>query len=222
MGLPDVVYLVRSGHQNEELRHSLRSLANLPHGRVWLAGFQPRWTAEVGRIEVDQTAGKWANQQANLHAAASHPDVSDPFVLFNDDFFVMQPLEAVPVWHRGPFREIAPRYEGRPGEYPRRIRATAAELGGDALSYDAIHVPMTLVKQQILDTLEDLADGLLFRSVHGNRWRIGGSRHRDVKIARSKVLAEGPLTSTTGRSFRTLPVGKQIRQMFPDPGRYET
>ena len=34
----DLVYLVRPGEQNEELRWSLRSLVNLPHERVFEVG----------------------------------------------------------------------------------------------------------------------------------------------------------------------------------------
>jgi hypothetical protein len=33
---PDVVYVVRPGEKNEELRDSLRSLAHLPHGKGWV------------------------------------------------------------------------------------------------------------------------------------------------------------------------------------------
>jgi hypothetical protein len=49
--LPDVVYVVRPGNRNEELRYSLRSIAaHLPHRRVWLAGFCPSWVRNISFI----------------------------------------------------------------------------------------------------------------------------------------------------------------------------
>lgn len=218
---PDIVYLVRRGDANDELRYSLRSLTNLPHGQVWLAGHQPRWTRNVGRIPVRQSRGKWPNQEANIRAACLHPDVSDPFVMFNDDFFVIEPLDRVPVWHRGPIGERLDKYASRTDEYPARMRATADYLGVDALAYDAIHIPMTFHKQPLLDVLDTIPDGVLFRSVYGNRQQIGGTKHRDVKVARSRTVPAGPLVSTSDGSFRRLPVGRHIRNLFPDPGPYE-
>ncbi|MFF3129757.1 hypothetical protein ACFVRD_48125 [Streptomyces sp. NPDC057908] len=52
---PDIVYVVRPWNQNEQLRYSLRTLANLPHRRVWIAGYCPTWVGpDVGRIPVAQ------------------------------------------------------------------------------------------------------------------------------------------------------------------------
>jgi hypothetical protein len=219
VGLPDVVYLLRNGDQNEELRYSLRSLTNLPHRRVWLAGFQPSWTTNVERIPVRQRHGKWDNQQNNLLAACTHPDLSERFVLFNDDFFVVHPILAVPVLHRGPFSSIVDRYRTRGDEYGRRMRATVDLLGLDALAYDAIHVPMTFGKTELGGMLDDLPDGLLFRSVYGNRLAVGGVKHRDVK-SRHRI-GDGPFASTSDGAFKRRPAGKALRAMFPSPSPYE-
>jgi hypothetical protein len=217
--LSDVVYLVRSGDRNEELRYSLRSLTNLPHRKVWLAGFQPSWTVNVGRIPVTQRRGKWDNQEANIRAACLHPDVSDPFILFNDDFFVMQPTETVPVLHRGTFAENAPRYVRRNDEYGRRMKNTHRLLGDDALVYDAIHVPMTFHKRPLLDAL-GVCRRMLFRSVYGNREQVGGTLSRDCKI-RGSNLPDRPFVSTSDGMFSRKPAGKQIRGRFTERSMYE-
>ena len=36
--MKDIVYFVKDTDTNEELRYSLRSLANFPHGKVWFYG----------------------------------------------------------------------------------------------------------------------------------------------------------------------------------------
>ena len=218
---PDVVYLVRPGNDNEELRYSLRSLNNLPHRRVWLAGHQPPWTRNVGRIPVAQDGGKWDNQHANLTAACSHPDVADQLVLFNDDFFVTDPLDQVPVLHRGPFGDLERTYLNRYGEYARRMVATARILGRDALAYDAIHTPLPIVKRLMSAVLDGLDPWMLFRSVYANRNHLGGGQADDVKVTGMRAGMNRPLTSTSDRSFARGEVGRQLRAQFPHRSRYE-
>jgi hypothetical protein len=219
MGLPDIVYLC-GPRVGEELRYSLRSLVNLPHRRVWLAGYIPKWVRDVGAIPTKQKPGaKWVNQQANLLAAVTHPEVSERFVLFNDDFFVMRPIDEVPVMHRGPFAGLLDKYRQRRSEYARRITATCDLLGEEALCYDVIHTPLPMVKLQAKITVESMPDGLLFRSVYGNDWQVGGIEHADVKA--HQKMPDGPFVSTSDQAFNTKQVGKHIRAAFPDPSPHE-
>src|SRR5688572_14976620 len=100
----DIVFPIRASGRTDELRYSLRSLVNLPHDRVWIAGHRPEWVSkEVGHIAVHQLGGttKYERSLANLLAACSHPEVSDEFVRFDDDFFVMVPMDRVPLLHQG-------------------------------------------------------------------------------------------------------------------------
>ena len=70
---PDIVYVVRPGERNEELRYSLRSLSNLPHGRVWIAGYMPKWVTGVEHIPSPAKPGSHVHAKANLRAACQHP-----------------------------------------------------------------------------------------------------------------------------------------------------
>ena len=222
MGLPDVVYLC-GPRVGDELRYSLRSLVNLPHRQVWLAGHIPKWVRDVGTIPVKQhPAKKWHNQNANLLAAASHPEVSERFVLFNDDFFVMEPVDEVPVWHRGPFTDalLARFASPRSGNYGHRMRETADLIGRDQYSYE-LHVPLPMVKWKTKITVESMPEDLLFRSIYGSDWQIGGVEHEDVKVKADDRRPDGPFVSTSDTSFRSRPVGKRIRRQFREPGRYE-
>jgi hypothetical protein len=215
----DVVYLVKRSRNNEELRYSLRSLKHLPHGRVWIVGHRQPWLTNVRHIPVEQTpAQKWTSQVANLRAACLHPEVSDPFVMFNDDFFVMQPVAKVPALHGGP---MAANVTHRNSEWSRRFRETAAYIGPDALAYDGIHTPMTFHKRQMLAVLDEIGTRLLFRSVYGNRHCVGGEQIVNTKISDDAEPEDRMLLSTSDRSFKHYPVGKHIRAAFPDPSPYE-
>ena len=221
MAAPDVVYLVRPGDLNDELRWSLRSLANLPHRRVWIAGFQPSWTCNVGRIKVPQTLGKWDNQQRTIRAVCDVAEVSERFVLFNDDFFVVEPLARLPVLHRGTLGAFSDRSAARGDEYGRRIRATLKYLGPDALSYDGLHVPMTFNRRRLAPIIDKSPPGVLFRSVYGNKAAVGGREHSDVKVSRNTSRYPSPFVSTSDGAFKRRPVGEWIRGMFPEPSPYE-
>src|SRR4029079_15582575 len=97
--LRDIVYPVRRGDWNLELRYSLRSLVNLPHARVILVGYVPSWAnPDIGLIRDQGKEAPWhASAMHLLYAMDQIRDLSDPLYLFNDDFYVMQPTDQIPI-----------------------------------------------------------------------------------------------------------------------------
>ena len=89
----DIVYFVKDTQVNEELRHSLRSLKNFPHNKVWFYGGCPDGLKPDYHIEVEQDQPtKWQNIFKMFKLACSNKDITKNFWLFNDDFFVMKPI----------------------------------------------------------------------------------------------------------------------------------
>lgn len=230
MSAPDVVYVVRVGDKDEELRYSLRSLANLPHGSVWIAGGRPRFLDldAVGHIEVHERPGGHRHAKAALRAACLHPDVSEEFYYFNDDFFVMAPISEWVVMHRGPLADhIASK--SMLSAYTRASVKTADILrqrGIDApLMYD-LHAPLLVTKAGMLECL-DIAkhanDPLLQeRTLFGNLFGVGGEKRRNYKVGRdARGWQSWPFTSTNDNTFRAAPIGEFIRSKFPDRSVYE-
>ncbi|WP_413808114.1 hypothetical protein [Streptomyces sp. OE57] len=232
MGDFDIVVPVREGAANEALRYALRSWAvNLPHRRVWLVGYRPPWATGVEHIPTHQAGNtKYRNTTLAMRAACEHPDVSDTFLAVNDDFFVMRRQESMPVFHRGPVREVESYYATRGnGSYLRGLRETRdllASLGHeDPLSYE-LHVPLPVTKRGMLAALEIGAhlDVLHKRSMYGNLAGIGGTRMRDVKVLQRAPSfdREAAFLSTMPDSFTNGHVGRFIRETFRRPGPYET
>jgi len=223
---PDIVYVVRTGEKNEELRYSLRSLRNLPHAKVWIAGHCPKWVSEtVGRIPVVSRIRGHQHAKANLRAACLHPEVSEQFVYMNDDFFVMHPMDSLPVMHRGTIAEVV-RNRSMASSYTRSLDKTRRLLMDqgiqEPLMYD-LHAPMLVTKAGMLEALE-LADSDLLheRTLFGNLNHVGGERHPNHKIRRRDSGWESwPFLSTNDPGFASLPVGKHIRSAFPEMGPYE-
>jgi hypothetical protein len=222
---PDIVYVVRPGELNEELRYSLRSLRNLPHGKVWISGYCPSWVKDVGVIKVPRQPGPHQTTKANLRAACEHPEVSEEFVYFNDDFYVMQPMERMPVMHRGSIEEAMK--SGMARSYTRAMKATCdvlTEKGiAKPLCYE-LHAPTLVTKTGMLQAL-DLCHYPMVqeRSLYGNLAGIGGERARNFKVYHGDYGWKAwPFLSSNDSSFNRQPVGEHIRATFPSRCPYET
>jgi len=229
MSAPDVVYVCRPGDDNEELRYSLRSLRNLPHGKVWIAGYCPTWvSAEVERIAVPARASKHDHALASLIAAMDHPEVSDPFLMMNDDFYIMREMEKVPVLHNGPLDQVIE--DHAKGSSYREAMENTAELlrKTDALElygYE-IHAPMEFEKigLGLALSLGAKVSRFQYRTAYANMMLLGGIQCSDVKVYRQTKGHEyrnWSLLSTSDRTFKFHPVGRYIREQFSEVSPYE-
>lgn len=90
----DLVYIVREGEENEDLRYSLRSIEKFVNcNKIWIVGYKPSWVQNVEYIHTEQNQGKWKNSVNNIIAACKNKEVSDDFILMNDDFFAIKPIK---------------------------------------------------------------------------------------------------------------------------------
>ncbi len=234
----DVIYPYRRSGDGSELKFSLRSLRNVPHDNVWVVGEQERWfSKEVRFIRRQQSSSKWQNARENIIAAAKHPDISEDFILMNDDFFVMSPIPKVPTLHRGPIDDFveARKKAGKVSGYVMGLVETKAllEWAGctDTLYSYSLHVPFVFNKTKLLTSLDYLRsirpaampNCFHLRTWYGNYWQIGGTQMRDVKINSYKTsVPDGPFLSTDNASFTTRSVVRErIVSTFPDRSPYE-
>jgi len=231
--MADVVYVVRPGDRNEELRYSLRSLQNLlpQPSQVVIAGYKPEWVQNVLYLPVPRHWDKHRSSTQNLREACLSEAVSDPFWFWNDDQFAMQP-HTLEVHHRGPVADTLRYYRNayvNGSLYIRGMQRTADLLEQDGyefpLCYDAIHVPLLVHKGPMLETIRRGSGIRAFHKMtyYGNLSAIGGTYHDDVKV-RPGVLRDfrnSPLLSTSDEVFGTHEVGTYIRESFPSASVYE-
>lgn len=222
---PDVVYVARRGQQNEELRYSLRSLQNLPHGKVWIFGHAPSWVTEAKLVHVAARHSGPRGAKTNLLAALNHPDVSEEFYYFNDDFFVMQPFDQLPVLHRGPLSHAigSRKYTSSYTLGLSKVAKALAKRGiTEPLMYD-LHAPMLVTKTGMAEALSLCQANMQERTMYGNLHALGGELARNYKARRSEQGWQSwPLLSTNDETFRTHAFGVHIRNRFPDRSEYET
>lgn len=223
----DIVYFVRECTSNEELRYSLRSLKNFPHRYVWIYGGCPDYIKPDFYVHVDQSEhNKWLNVNKMLRMACSNSKITKSFWLFNDDFFVMQPVEKPTNHYHGDLYKRIVQLEDKFGnitEYSQLLRDCCKELeslGASTLNY-TLHTPM-LFNRSKAKQLFKVSDFHGFRSLYANYFKIGGTDIKDNKITSlDKKYVSGTYLSTHENSFANGEVGKQIREMFPDRCKYE-
>jgi hypothetical protein len=220
----EIAYVVKVSEHNEELRYSLRSLANVPHGEVTIVGYCPSWVTGVRHLPVEQDGDKFTNIARQLDVLGQYGP--DEFALFNDDFFCMSPVAGMPpVEHRGGLLDLA-RSANRGGQYGAMLRRTAAVLMAvgypDPLAY-TLHKPMIMNRRLLRAALEfrHVDPSLSWRSMYGNLAELGGTFVEDVKVHGPDPLPVGAWWSTNDGSFRYHKVGAAIRRAFPEPSQYE-
>lgn len=226
----DVVYLNKEG-ENEELRYSLRTLRNVKHGHVWIFGGCPSWvdTDLVRHERRVQKASAYSSTRAHIAAACKNSNVSDPFMVWNDDFYAMEIIGDVPIMHRGTLAHALERFGGLKTGWAKGMRQTAAMLRTvrgeeEHFCYD-FHAPLIIYKDQMLEALE-LAkevktDAVHLRTLYGNLDPIGGVEIEDVKMTRRNApFPTGPWLSSGDDTFRST-IEPVLRYLFPEPCTYE-
>lgn len=226
--MKDVVYVNRDG-ENPELRYSLRSLANLRHGQVWVFGGAPVWlnTERVRYQPRPQKVSAYMSTRAHIAAACDNDEVSDPFTLWNDDFYAMRQTIILPV-HRGPLEDLVTRFGQNKTPWVKGLHEAAAILKAegvsDPVSYDTHH-PLVVHKEAMQVALDIVkrakSDSIHLRTIYGNIAGIGGTLVEDCKLMRrTDPFPSGPWLSSGDGTFRST-IEPVLRYTFPIPGPYE-
>ena len=223
----DYVYICRSG-DNDELRYSLRSIEkNMPKGRVWVVGHRPIWY--IGDfIPVDDIGGKFDNIVNCIKTVSENNDISDNFILMNDDFFALNPIDKLKNYHGGLLENKIARYKElrMAPKYIRLLELTLKQLKengiGNPIDYD-IHVPIIMNKTILKDAIN-----LAFfpRSAYGNLAKLEAIKIIDVKIYSNgeKInwhkIINNDFVSTEDNSFISLK-NNILDKMFDKPSQLE-
>ena len=230
MELHDIVYVLKDDPPSEELRYSLRSVCkNFPYRKIWFFGGKPDGINPDEYVPMKQKGVEvYERSTSSIIQACKTPDVTDDFWLFNDDFFVMKPVEDLPpIFDRTlqkRIEQIRTNNGGGTSLYSIRLEQTKALLEADGkktFNY-AVHIPMLINKKKALEVFSHYPRSRMFRSLYGNYWNIGGRQMKDVKVNKKDDIPSktSPFLSTNGVSFNG-ETGAYIRKMFLDKCRYE-
>lgn len=235
----DVVWICRTG-PNEELRYSIRSVAaNMPHENIVVVGGKPDWyTGKFIEVNTYRTDGKpstnkYENAKNNLRQIVKSRGISNDFILMNDDFFVLQPIDQMPYFHGGLLSDRIATYRRYVGwsEYTEVLIRTASLLDGlgikDPLDY-TLHIPMMFNKKKLAKVLEYPIASI--RTLYGNIYKVGGRKMEDVKVhpkhhqyappSFDYENKKTPFLSTADSTFSAVKKNL-LGPLFPEPSKYE-
>lgn len=185
----DAVYLYQRT-ASKELEYSIRLLRKFypDLNQIWLIGDKPPTAIqnEVNHVYHHSSIGKWADQLDKVRRIAQINEVTDEFVIFNDDFFVTSEFKPA-MYYNKKLPSLAALVASRaPDPYSNSVSKTIGFLeDNDLQQYNfELHIPMKVNKMLVNGLMANIEPGidLQFRSVYGNSYltTVDGS-HYDVK-----------------------------------------
>lgn len=235
-GNHDVVYFLKEGPNNEELRYSLRSVdQNWPYRSVWFYGGCPVGiTPDHYEPQVQNSPTKWQNVRNMMREVCLNDEITEDFWLFNDDFFILQPMdESITAFYDGTLTskvdEIKSKYHGEGSEWSNNLELLKAKLKKakkPELNY-AVHAPMLFNRKKLLKVLDKYLDEPMVRALYGNWWRVPAEPLKDPKYSDadgrniSDQIYRLKIISTSDDSFRGGYVGRWLRDRFQTKSRFE-
>lgn len=230
-----IVIPVGPDDRNDELRYTLRALErNFPdHGPVFVVGYKPGWLINVEHIEGNPAHGRpHINVYRNILIAAEDPRVPDQFLAFNDDFFITEPVDEIPVAYKERLIvqvERAARSRSKNTWWNRSLAFTLQCLRDagydDPLSYE-LHMPLPVDKvgmakalRMFVDVADEYGDPPQWRTLYGNVNQVGGIVLPDCKARGASRAVHVPFFSTDASSWRIF--GRRFAARYPQPSPYE-
>ncbi|KQX35328.1 hypothetical protein ASD04_14910 [Devosia sp. Root436] len=221
----DIVYPYKSAPDDLELRYSLRSLANVPHDRVFVAGDKPLIIGPaVQHVPEARIDDRYQSSTANIVAAIWAGDIKGQFVVMHDDIFVLRP------WvfrheHRGTIAEYLRSGEAS-GEYRSYIESTRDILVSKGIAdplWFGLHTPTVYDAQRLLEMVEGFeGHRYLLRTLYHNLHPAPAARRGDVKARLwGEPSATADILSISDDVARSHSFRRWIAARFPDRCRYE-
>lgn len=227
----DIVYILKEDVKPDELRYSLRSVCeNFPYNKVWFYCGKPDGITPDEYVPFQQQGVMvWEKTTSTVKEICKNNKITNDFWLFNDDFFIMQPVSDMPIYYdRTLFRriqQIEKRRQGASSLYSMQLKLTRDALqneGYKTFNY-AVHMPMLINRKKGLAVINKYPKLHMFRSVYGNVYNIGGEQHADVKIVKKdmKPAEDCDFLSTGDTPMSETEVGRFIMARFPNKCKYE-
>jgi hypothetical protein len=193
------------------------------HGRVFVVGDKPKWLNKAIHIPFkDKQADKTLNAWDKLIHICQNDEVSENFILFNDDFIIRKPFKEFPYYYRGELIKSA----SRSASYIRSKAQTGSEFE-KPLDYE-LHCPLVYNRKKFLELINhyDLTKKYLHRSLYCNHYEVGGEFMVDVKSVNVNMLNQDmhrdiPFVSFTDNIENEPAFHAILHKFYPSMSEYE-
>lgn len=231
----DVVYFVTAFAKND-LIYSVRSIAqNLEFNKLWIYGGKKTEIRPDEYVMIMNQIGatKWDRVRNMYRKVCENNAITEDFILFHDDFFVLKPTNYIKTEYRCTLLEhaeaIEKKYDKNQTNYTVLLRnadKTLKNADKTALSYE-LHKPFIFNRKKLLKILNDYPKSHCIRSIYANVYGIGGEKAKDVKIKEANysniqdVMNNWDFVSTSDGSFQNGNIGIYLRDKFNKKCRFE-
>lgn len=234
----DVVYILSKGSiwQDNEILYSLRSVEkHLKNFRkVFVIGYKPNFFNQ-NVIEIpykDIFSNKSRNIMAKIHRAASDERISENFILFNDDYFLLQDTDAptYPYYYNNGIKETMERQFNNYRYYVKETLQVLKSANKTTLHFD-LHKPIVYNKEMFKTMVGeynwDIPRGYIVKSLYCNHFNLPGTLAQDHKInypyrgeMLPKVNQNQPMFSIADKAL-TPTMKKYIQNLYPNKSKFE-
>lgn len=223
----DILYPLsnQSEWKDNELRYSLRSLEQIEYDRVFVIGHKPDWLTPNDRlfhVEHKDTPNRPEfSTMTKICHICKETDISDDFILMNDDFYFLRPVHDYPYYFDGTLLQAA-RKRAKASSYRVSIDNTI-EVFGDAPFFE-VHGPIVLNKEMFplcMKQVDWTHKDYLKRSLYCNFLDIEGVEMKDVKVEFTKLdFTDEPFFSSGTRSNYNA-LGRFLDSMYCEKSVFE-
>ncbi len=231
----DVVIPLGTGSisANNELRFCLRAIEKhlIGYDNIWIVGHLPKWVQNVRHIPHGEYHPKAVNIFDKIMAACEIEEVSHRFIMFNDDYFLLQSVDAGKYFNYcsdEALQEVMKRSASNPY---RQLTEDTIKVVGEGFKYADIHCPLVMNKGKFKELKrfepKRYENGLLVKSLYM-------AQTDGTKMERKDPIVRGPKTkeeleamelTTDMVSIHDEAVNKDfiawIQKKFPVPSQYE-
>jgi glycosyltransferase involved in cell wall biosynthesis len=192
----DVVIPLGTGSisANNELRFCLRSIEKhlVGYDNIWIVGHLPKWVQNVRHVPHGEYHPKALNIFDKIMAACEIEEISHRFIMFNDDYFLLQSVDAGKYFNYcsdEALQEVMKRSASNPY---RQLTEDTMKVVGEGFKYADIHCPIVIDKH-VFKSLKQFEpkryeNGLLVKSLY--MAQINGT-----KMERKDPIVRGPKTT---------------------------
>lgn len=227
----DIVYNLKEETTYDEFRYSLRSLENIPHKRVFVFGGCPNWATNVIHKPFSQLEStKWDRSAGLLKRICEDKEITKNFIWFNDDFYVLKPIESLDYYYDRTLAERVADFRkmsmwGLGSRYSMRLESASYRLrfeGYPTKNFE-LHVPIIFNREKLLEIFNKYPQIGARRSLYGNTYISNPKEMKDIKIHDLESIPNenDTFVSTSNASFRAGKIGEFLKETFNKPSIYE-
>jgi len=220
-----------------DLRYCLRSIEkNVKNYRdIWIIGDLPKWIKNVKHLGVSDDPDpkyKERNIWRKIKAACLNPEISDDMFFFNDDFAILDKIDATnyPFYYKGTVTDSWIKNRSHYRATANHTRRYLEQRGFEDFNFDT-HCPIIYNKKKFLTSFTDInwetAYGYLIKTHYCAVNRVKGEYMPDLKL-KKKHTYEEVAELVKGRhvvSCTDVPIkyglADYLEELFPDKSKYE-